>query len=67
MYIVQQGLSWEFETAGARHYCPKNLRVPGTLGTRAKLSPVQYEPSSASYLDHLAAISLDALVVSSLP
>ena len=23
------------KSAGARHYCPKILRVPGTLGTRA--------------------------------
>ena len=28
------------KSAGARHYCPKILRVPGTLGTRANSSPV---------------------------
>ena len=28
------------KSAGARHYCPKILQVPGTLGTRANSSPV---------------------------
>ena len=28
------------KSAGARHYCPKIPRVPGTLGTRANSSPV---------------------------
>ena len=28
------------KSAGARHYCPKTPRVPGTLGTRANSSPV---------------------------
>ena len=27
------------KSAGARHYCPKIPRVPGTLGTRANSSP----------------------------
>ena len=34
MNIVQQGLSWEFETAGARLYCPK------ICGCQAPLAPV---------------------------
>ena len=29
------------KSAGARHYCPKILRVPGTLGTHANSSPVE--------------------------
>jgi len=27
------------KSAGAIHYCPKSLQVPGTLGTRANSSP----------------------------
>ena len=30
------------KSAGARHYCPNILRVPGTLGTRANSSPDKY-------------------------
>ena len=27
------------KSAGARHYCPKILQVPGTPGTRANSNP----------------------------
>ena len=34
------------KSAGARHYCPKILRVPGTLGTHANSSPDKRKLSS---------------------
>ena len=42
------------KSAGARHYCPKSLPVPGTLGTRANSSPVTYpdsDPLDPDYRD----------------
>ena len=46
------------KSAGARHYCPKIQRVPGTLGTRANSSPAFRNKYMIYYIEVLLTESM---------